>query len=70
MHFLYAGKKHIKSRQGNDAKNLQRKQKQSGMVQKKVKMEGKIEQKLYVLFICREMWNPNKDAKNFHRRKQ
>jgi hypothetical protein len=55
MHFLYAGKKHIKSRQGNDAKNLQRKQKQSGMVQKKVKMEGKIEQKLYVLFICREM---------------
>jgi len=43
--FLYAGKKDVKSRKGNDAQKLHRKKKRDGMVtRRKPKKEGKLQE--------------------------
>jgi hypothetical protein len=45
MYFLYAGKKDVKSRKGNDAQNLNRKKKRGGRVmQRKPKKESKLQE--------------------------
>jgi hypothetical protein len=45
VYFLYAGKKDVKSRKGNDAHNLHRKKKRDGMVmRRKPKKESELQE--------------------------
>jgi hypothetical protein len=45
MYFLYVGEKSVKSRKGNDTKNLQRTKKHGAVLQRKLKTKSKLKEK-------------------------